>query len=212
MAKTKNYTGTRSGRLVFIEPIDKMPTRGWRWLAKCDCGNTLLIEPSRTNGGNTKSCGCLKMDVLLARVVTHGQSRGGSNRKTYARWLSMRKRCSAQQGRHREDWSNYAGRGIVVCERWSTYLNFLADMGECPDGMTLERVDVDGNYEPENCRWATQTDQSLNKTNTRMTTWNGNQLPLLDACRKAGISYQKAYSFVVRRGGSFEDAVARLRP
>lgn len=211
MAKTKDYTGLRAGRLVFIEPFDKRPSRGWRWLARCDCGNTVTVEPCRAESGKTRSCGCLKMEGLLARRITHGQSRGGRNGKTYARWLSMRKRCSAQQGRHREDWANYAGRGIVVCERWANYLSFLADMGECPDGMTLERIDVEGNYEPGNCRWASQMEQSLNKTNTRMTTWDGQQLPLLDACRKAGISYQRAYSFVVRRGGSFEEAVARLR-
>ena len=116
--------------------------------------------------GNTRSCGCLKREILAARLTRHGMA----GTRAYNTWVNMRQRC---ERRTRPDWANYGGRGIKVCERWQTFEHFLSDMGEPPDGMSIDRIDNDGNYEPGNCRWATPMQQGRNKRNTAIVVVDG---------------------------------------
>lgn len=211
MPAARDYTGMRFGRLVAIAPLPHKPCEDILWELRCDCGRSIFIRPKVAASGNTQSCGCKKIEELVARRLKHGHGRNRTLTPTYRVWLSMRKRCSVGVGEHREDFANYAGRGIRVCERWDDFSNFLSDMGDRPPGMTLERCNNDGIYEPGNCRWAPMREQALNKRNTRKIDWNGRLLPLLEACREAGVNYQRAYDAVVRNGRSFDSFIMEVR-
>ena len=135
------------------------------WLCVCACdpdrrktcvvpGNHLLIS-------NTSSCGCLHKEQLVLRNTTHGQTKNGDVSKTYMCWQNMWGRVTNS---NREDWKHYGGRGIKVCDpRWKDFSNFLVDMGIKPDGLTLDRTDVDEGYSKDNCRWVPQRIQCRNQ-------------------------------------------------
>lgn len=129
---------------------------------RCACGNERAVLASNLVRGLSRSCGCLLREFAAAQV-RHGGRRRGATHPLYSIWRGMRKRC-----RYRGDkrWSYYGGRGITVCERWlgnDGFANFVADMGPRPEGTTLDRIDNDGNYEPDNCHWATAVEQRRNR-------------------------------------------------
>lgn len=160
-----DLTGQRFGRLVVVGRIEGAHSRR-QWECRCDCGVT--CRPLRNNlaRGHTTSCGCLKVEMQSSHSVTHGASRKGHHTREYRAWAGARKRCFTTTDRK---YPSYGGRGITMCERWRLdYANFREDMGLCPDGLTLERNDVNGNYEPLNCRWATTLDQARNKRATKL--------------------------------------------
>jgi hypothetical protein len=155
-------TGERYGLLVVQRLVDNGGGPR-RWLCLCDCGGDTVVTTAdlRRTTGPTRSCGCL----LAATHTTHGHYVNGQRTPTYLSWTSMRTRCSRSYG---NAWKYYGARGIKVCDRWlDSFENFLEDMGERPDGKTLDRIDVDGNYEPGNCRWATPKEQSANRRVSR---------------------------------------------
>lgn len=135
-----------------------------RYLCVCKCGQRKEIDGQSLRRGQTRSCGCLHRDASRTRR-THGESRARDGRPTptYKSWQGMRQRCENPKS---EKYRLYGARGISVCERWRRFENFLADMGERPEGTTLDRIDPDGNYTPTNCRWADATTQSRNRRRT----------------------------------------------
>ena len=122
----------------------------------CECGTRRLVPAGRSYV-RSRSCGCLTRDASRARSIIHGRSK---NDRTYRIWMGMRRRCTDQRGNR---FQYYGGRGIKVCDRWQDFALFLQDMGEAPKGLTLDRIDGDGHYEPGNCRWATYSVQARNK-------------------------------------------------
>jgi hypothetical protein len=165
--KAKDLTGQRFGRLIVLS---QGPTRQgpgikseWtQWWCLCDCGVEKLKGRSELIKGKTKSCGCLKREYDASGRSTnrtHGYSSGRSRTPTYRSWQNMKSRCSPIYA-HACD---YIERGIKVCDRWKDFENFLADMGERPEGLTLDRINNEGHYEPGNCRWATSSEQAKNK-------------------------------------------------
>lgn len=119
--------------------------------------------------------------------IRHGHAKAFNLSPIYQIWLNMRQRCQNSKNSH---YAEYGGRGITVCERWEVFENFLSDMGEKPDGMTIDRRDNDGNYEPSNCRWATRKQQSRNHRRNRYITAFGETLLITDAAEKYGIKLQ----------------------
>lgn len=183
--------GDRYVRLLVLERAgsDRWGDRVWK--CRCDCGKEKLISQGRMRSGDTQSCGCLNREMNAASVskrnTTHGHWKGGESSPTWGAWFSMRQRCSRE---NHHAWKDYGGRGIAVCERWEIFENFLADMGECPEGLTLDRYpDKNGNYEPGNCRWATSTEQNRNRRTNRMITFNGETRCLAEWAELKGLSW-----------------------
>lgn len=136
------------------------------WNCRCACGTIRVVDARSLSSGASRSCGCFMREVSSIngkRNAVHGWK--GS--KTYRVWSRMKERCSRPG---HKSWSDYGGRGISVCERWRQFENFLADMGPVPERMTLERKDVNGNYEPGNCKWATMQEQARNKRSNHILT------------------------------------------
>lgn len=150
----ENLTGQRFGCLVALELAARCPTR---WLCRCDCGKSKVIFAHNLKAELTTSCGCVNRLLSIERFTTHGLSKS----VTYKAWLHMRERCLNPKDKCYPDWG---GRGITVCSRWlHSFENFLSDMGEKPPGLSLGRIDNDGNYTPKNCRWETHSQQMKNR-------------------------------------------------
>jgi len=188
--KRIDMTGQRFGRLTVLSYVG-CSSVGARWKCQCDCGN--IIETNRNNliqKERTRSCGCLRRESSSERHKTHGMT--GS--PTYRTWCSMRKRCEDKTDDHYK-W--YGARGITVCERWSSFENFLSDMGVRPRGMSLDRIDNDGPYSPENCRWATQKEQMQNTR--KSVTFEGKTIQ--EWSEQLGIKYH-TLTYRMRKHGS----------
>lgn len=192
-------TGTRFGKLTIIEFAESRKQQSY-FRCACDCGNELITSAARLKDGRTRSCGCLR------REVPHPIKHGLAGTRIWRHWQGMRRRCFSV---NTSDYPNYGGRGITACPRWNDFKNFLADMGYPPtDGHTLDRVDVNGNYEPSNCRWATRVEQARNKRNTKRFFHDGQNLTSAEWGEKRGFSPSLVLNRV-RDGWSIADAINR---
>ncbi len=194
-----DITGQKFGKLTAVRLVEVNEHYSTRWLFRCECGNEKVhfVHSARA----TSHCGCLSAQRFSDRSKTHGQSKA----KTYKAWASMKYRC---ENPNNDAYSYYGGRGIKVCERWHDYKNFIEDMGERPDGMTIERKNVNGNYEPDNCIWASRKQQSRNLRVTARFTINGVCKALDDWCDEYGIKKQTVIGRI-GRGQSLIEAFTK---
>lgn len=202
MGKFIDLTQQRFGRLVVVERAGATKHKSALWLCRCDCGQTVLLSSNVLRTNHTRSCGCLKLDVATEQRTTHGQSKS----ITYSSWEHMIRRCRNQNDKR---YADYGGRGITVCDRWLDFENFLTDMGERPSAAhSLDRIDSNGSYCSENCRWATNKQQQRNLRSNRHVTVGGETLTVAEAIENLGISGD-AVRTRLRRGWSEQDALNR---
>lgn len=162
----------------------------------CECGTYCAIYKRSLYVGETRSCGCWNKECIAERSRTHGESVNRKQSKEYAIWNAMLARC---RNVNNAKYPRYGGRGIKVCERWLMFENFLADMGRVPEGLSLDRINNDGNYEPDNCRWTTFKEQTRNSTTAKPITIDGVTKCLAEWVETTDIAYCTA-KMRIRRG------------
>lgn len=197
MPAFKNLTGQRFSRWTVIERGPNLG-RHVRWLCRCECGNTALVASTNLVKGISRSCGCLHIDT----ISTHRRT-GTPEHRT---WIAMKSRCYTKSN---IGYPYYGGRGIAVCDRWvHNFENFLADMGERPGPeYSLDRINSNDNYSPDNCRWAMREVQDNNRRDNRMLTFNGKTQTIAQWAREQNI----AKNTIINRlnwGWPIEDALS----
>lgn len=193
----KDISGLKFARLTAI----KNTTQGKhpRWEFKCDCGNSKIILKEHVVAGRTKSCGCLLKEVMSGRNTTHGMTKT----KCFTTWQRIKDRCDNVNN---QDYHLYGGRGITYCNSWKEFKNFFNDMGNPPNSLSIDRIDVNGNYEPSNCRWATPTEQANNKRNNVFIEFNGERKTMAEWERILGLKTGTIH-MRLKKGCDTEDAL-----
>lgn len=170
--KMLDLRGKRFGRLICVEPDRSIKKHFVYWKCICDCGAITIVPSRQLVSGNTQSCGCLHKELLSKSRIKHG----GKGTRLYSIWKSMRYRCSNEKS---NNYRYYGGRGISVCEEWKNdFLAFKqwAESNGYSDELTIDRINVDGNYEPNNCRWATFREQRMNQRPRQRRNTNANKV------------------------------------
>lgn len=207
MGKALELTGQRFGRLMVVKRSKPNKGINTAWECLCDCGNTSVVTGPHLKSGHTKSCGCYQKEKISKASIKHGHSLNKKMSPTYGSWSHMKTRCLNP---NYSLFINYGGRGITFCKRWEKFENFLADMGERPEGgYSLERKDVNGNYEPSNCKWIPLGDQAHNTTRTVMFTYKGKTKCMSVWARDLGIDYNKI-KYRNKKGIPFDKIVKEL--
>ncbi len=200
-------TGNKYGRLT-VESFSHIGNRSQAfWNCICECGSALAVSGGHLGSGHTLSCGCYLADKNRERK-THGEAARRNHSKEYNVWASMRGRCKYKSSKlyHR-----YGGRGITVCERWdSSFANFLEDMGRCPEGLTLDRLDNDLGYYKDNCAWRTDIEQANNRGDNHHITIDGVTKTLMQWSREVGTCVGTIVDRI--RRGKWDEAEAVMTP
>lgn len=188
MAKAINLAGRRFGRLTAIERVASTKAQA-QWRCVCDCGKETVVRSQDLRNGHTKSCGCYGLEVSVSHTPsfsTHKESRS----RLYRVWIGMKGRCNNCKNKA---YSYYGGRGIKVCQEWGTsYEAFRkwALVSGYQDALTIDRIDVNGNYCPENCRWVDMKTQMNNTRANRRITQNGETRTMAEWAARTGIAYE----------------------
>jgi len=196
MSKRIDMTGKRVGRLL-VKSYAFTRKKSAYWNCVCDCGNEVVVIGKDLRKGHTQSCGCLQKEKAKDNIKKAGtgnrKTHGQRHTKLYEVWKVMRQRC---QNKNNKAYANYGGRGIKVCGEWNDFKNFCewAINSGYKEGLTLERIDVNGDYEPSNCKWVTLEEQQKNKTNTIYVEINGEAKTLVEWSRLTGIPYNTLYT------------------
>ncbi len=206
MVRYIDLTGQVFGRLTVIERVN-LPTKYYAvWLCKCSCGNLKEVRACHLKSGAISSCGCYHKEMVSKVRKTHGESRT----RLYNTWRNMKSRC---YWKRQKFYHLYGGRGITVCDEWKnsyeTFREWALKHGYSVE-LTIDRIDVNGNYEPSNCRWVTQKDQCNNKTVNRIVEYRGETGVFLSMCKKLNVNEATIRSRI-KKGYSFEEAVEKFK-
>lgn len=205
--KRKDLVGKRFGKLVVVS-FDRTCEERHRtfWNCVCDCGEKKSIRGDSLKSGKVVSCGCYG----TSRIGLVNRSHGFSQTRLYNKYQQMLKRCYSSDS---VEYSNYGGRGIYVCDRWlgaSGFLSFLEDMGECPEGKSIDRINNEGPYSPDNCRWASKKEQARNRRGNVFLEYNGERKCMSEWCELFNLPYQATRSSI-NSGASLCDVVGGSR-
>ena len=175
------------------------------WLCQCECGRTVIVSAANLRSGHIKSCGCYRSEIARKKATKHGLRQT----RLYKIFYGMKKRCYTPTA---TSFSNYGGRGITVCEEWQEFMPFYdwAMSHGYSDDLTLERIDNNGNYCPENCRWATKKEQANNRRTNRFITYNGETHTLLEWSNILGVDIKTLHRRL-SNGWSVEDALTKAK-
>ena len=196
--------GCRFGRLIVQGYSHTDGKRRLHYIVKCDCGKQKIICGANLRKGNSNSCGCLKSEMTIKRNKELYTKHSMCDSKTYRSWQSMKDRC---YNVNHQAYKNYGGRNITVCDRWKdSFENFYKDMGDRPEGKTLDRIKINGNYESVNCRWSTIEVQANNMRTNNFLICNGIKLTLSQWARKTKVPRTTIWNRL-RRGWEIERAL-----
>ena len=192
-AMKQDLTGRRFGRLKCLHRGGCTKTYEAKWVCRCDCGNICEVRQSSLKSGVTRSCGCLQKQKFTIERVKHGHAPDSGQSSEYHSYYSMLSRCHSPS---HKSYSRYGGRGIRVCESWrNSFMKFLEDMGPKPSRKyTIERIDNNRGYEPDNCRWATISEQQRNTNRTRWITADGETLTVSEWAERLGVKRSVIHS------------------
>lgn len=206
----KDLTGKKIGRLTVLKLSDNEPQNGKiKWVCKCECGNIIEVFSSNLIREHTKSCGCLSKEKASKRMkISNPQYKHGKvNTRIYNIWSSMKKRCYLKTHMH---YKNYGGRGIKVCKEWKddfmSFYNWAMNNGY-KEGLTIDRIDSDKDYCPENCRWMTYKEQQNNKRNNRIIIYKNKEYTISQLANEKNIKYD-ILLYRINKGWNLEDAVS----
>ena len=201
--KQLNLTGKRLGKLVVIKTAGKTKNGAYLWQCKCDCGNEIIANVGNLKNGHTKSCGCLRVDRCKTNFTKHGLE----HTRLYGIWSDMRLRCYDEKN---IAYHRYGGRGITICDEWKNDIKAFYDWAMAngyKDSLTIDRIHNDGNYCPENCRWATVKEQASNRRSNILVTHNGKTQTMKEWANEVGIPYKVVWARVQKLGWSAERAL-----
>lgn len=206
-----DLTGKRFGRLTVLQRADGKEKRSY-FLCKCDCGNVLKIVGRDIKRGHTVSCGCYKKEIIKQRNTVLFRIDGRTNTRLYKVWVSMKMRCENQ---NHKAYNDYGGRGITICEEWSKFENFKKWAIESGYNencsvreLTLDRIDVNGNYEPNNCRWVDMKTQANNRRNNVFICINGENRTVSEWARYSNINLSTLW-YRIKRGWTGEKLIEK---
>jgi hypothetical protein len=201
--KFQNLVGQKFGNAIVLK---RVANKGGRvaYLCKCDCGNEFVTTALNLKSGDTKSCGCIRAKMLSSRNERHGKSKT----RLYRIWLGIKKRCT---NKNESCYKNYGGRGIKICDEWvNNYPAFetWANANGYNENLTIDRIDVNGNYCPNNCRWITKQEQGYNKRNSRFIEYNNKKRTVAEWAKELGINYDTIH-LRLQRGWPIEKVLSR---
>lgn len=204
MGQFIDLTGKRFGRLTVIKRAENDNRRKSMWICQCDCGKTLTVRGDHLKSGwHTQSCGCMGLENRIKAWETHGDT----YKRLYRIWKLMKSRCEGDRKESRAT-RDYRDRGIRVCPEWHDYESFRdwALKNGYEDGLTIDRIDVNGNYEPSNCRWADAKTQANNTRRNINITYNGKTMTLKQWSFELKIKYRTLSHRILKLGWSVEAA------
>lgn len=180
MGKIIDLVGQKFGRLIVIK-FDAIKKGRAHWLCICECGNEKIVASGDLRSGHTKSCGCFRKELSIERLTTHGMC----STRIHQIWENIRRRCNDANN---QDYKSYGDRGITYCEEWNSFEVFYKDMKEgYSDNLTIDRINNDGDYCKENCRWATATEQANNRRTNKLLQYESKIFTLANLARHLGI-------------------------
>ena len=169
-----------------------------KWHCKCDCGNTKIVSTNKLNNGRVKSCGCL--------AKTNAVKHNAIGTREYITWTNIKARCTNPNN---SAYHNYGGRGITVCDKWlKSFENFYEDMGNCPKGFSIERINNDEGYNKSNCIWASSKTQSMNRRSNFIVNYKGEEKPLKQWCEDLNLEYKKVFARIKQLGWTIDKALS----